>query len=106
MPVAVDDTPATPEDGPGDYGLVMPFLSVASQGGPHEDIAYVAGWEMGALDAELSLSHPPTLDRAIRCANARQADLIAMKHGYRAEIEPYDDQWCLLHLAPCQELLP
>lgn len=36
---------------PAEYDLVMPFVTVTSAGGPHDDDAYVAGFEMGALDA-------------------------------------------------------
>lgn len=81
-----------PEGGPdgqdGDVVLVMPFVTTTSKGGPHDDASYTAGWEMGALDAELE--HAPTLaiERVIHTSNAAQADLIAMRHGYRAQIEP------------------
>jgi hypothetical protein len=66
------------------YDLVMPFLPVRSKGGPHDDDAYVAGYEMGLLDAQLSRS---TFDqgRAIHGENREQADLIAMRHGYLGE---------------------
>src|SRR5688572_15583154 len=32
----------------------MPFVSVASNGGPHDDDSFVAGFEMGALHALLT----------------------------------------------------
>lgn len=66
------------------YDLVMPFLPVQSKGGPHDDNAYVAGYEMGLLDAQLSGS---IFDqgRAVHVENREQADLIAMHHGYVAE---------------------
>ena len=68
------------------YGLVMPFVTVASKGGPHDDASYVSGWAMGALDARLGavmrqMSHEET----VRDVDLPQADLIAMKHGYRIE---------------------
>lgn len=57
------------------YGLVMPFVSVASKGGPYDDDAYAAGWAMGALDAKLGAIMRP-------------------KHGYRLERSPSeDDEW-------------
>lgn len=68
--------------------LVMPFVTVLSKGGPHDDRSYTAGWEMGALYAELDHDHVVVRERLIHTDNAAQADLIAMKHGYRAEIEP------------------
>jgi hypothetical protein len=66
------------------YDLVMPFLPVQSNGGPHDDAAYVAGYEMGLLDAQLSQSHFDQ-GRAIHGENREQADLIAMRHGYLGE---------------------
>ena len=86
------------------YGLEMPFVSVASKGGPHEDGAYVAGWEMGALDVELRCLRPAVLDRTIRTDNAAQADLVAMKHGYRARTEPTEfEEWTYLRLESTAE---
>jgi hypothetical protein len=66
------------------YELVMPFLPVQSKGGPHDDAAYVAGYEMGLLDAQLGNSEYDQ-GRAIHGENREQADLIAMRHGYLAE---------------------
>lgn len=79
--------------------LVMPFVTIASKNGPHDDASYVAGWEMGALYAELEHSLTPQLNRVIHTSNAAQADLIAMHHGYIAEIEPTGhDGWSTLRL--------
>lgn len=77
------------------YGLVMPFVSVASKGGPYADDAYAAGWAMGALDTRLGavmrqMSHEET----VREVDVPQADLIAMRHGYRMEATPSEvDGW-------------
>lgn len=77
------------------YDLVMPFVTVTSKGGPHDDQSYVAGWEMGNLDAALEYATDRTVARSIRSENAAQADLLAMKHGYRCELTEYDDQWTI-----------
>ncbi|WP_136246209.1 hypothetical protein [Mycobacterium intracellulare] len=71
------------------YDLVMPFLPVQSKGGPYDDAAFVAGYEMGLLDAQLAGS---SFDqgRAIHVANRDQADLLAMRHGYVAEFSDED----------------
>jgi hypothetical protein len=67
-----------------EYGLVMPFLPVKSKGGPHDDDAYVAGYEMGLMSARLE----SVGDWVVNCAftihaeNAVQADLVAMRHGF------------------------
>jgi hypothetical protein len=75
------------------YDLVMPFVTVASKGGPHDDTAYVAGYEMGLLDAVLEHTSDLIVERTIHASNAPQADLLAMKHGYRCDLLPHDDQW-------------
>ena len=66
------------------HDLVMPFVTVASKGGPHEDDSYVAGYEMGLLDARLqSLGEwVESCTFTIQSANFDQADLIAMRHGF------------------------
>jgi hypothetical protein len=82
-----------------ELGLVMPFVSVTSKGGPHDDESYTAGWEMGALDAELAHARVVKNERLIHTANEAQADLIAMRYGYRAEITPTGtDGWSALLL--------
>lgn len=69
-------------DGAQGYDLVMPFVSVASKGGPYEDNAYCAGWAMGALDARLATLAPVSLSETVRTDDLDQADLVAMSHGY------------------------
>lgn len=81
-----------------DYGLEMPFLPVASRGGPHDDGAYVAGYEAGRLDALLAscaatMECPDSL--LLHEENADQADLIAMRHGFIAEVRLPRDGWVL-----------
>lgn len=95
-------TPATPHTtgatADGAPELVMPFVTVASTGGPHDDAGYAAGWEMGALDAELRHSRPADLRRTVHSANIPQADLVAMNHGYIATAQALDDTWSELYL--------
>lgn len=64
--------------------LVMPFVAVSSMGGPFDDAAYAAGWEMGSLDERLRMlvslgGDCPFL--SILRANLAQFELIAMRHG-------------------------
>lgn len=87
-----------------EYDLVMPFVTVTSKGGPHDDVAYVAGWEMGQLDYRLALAAfgghnvPPTV---LRRENLPQIQLIAMKHGLVDRIVEWDRDagWCESHSA-------
>lgn len=75
-----------PDDG--EYDLIMPFVTVQSKDGPHEDVSYVAGYEMGYLDAALdgSKKWAKTSAWTIHAENRAQADLIAMHHGYTLEV--------------------
>lgn len=66
------------------YDMVMPFLPVQSKGGPYEDGAFVAGYQMGLLDAQLS-GRSFDQGQAIYVENREQADLLAMRYGYTAE---------------------
>ncbi|MFV2172301.1 hypothetical protein ACFHW2_12045 [Actinomadura sp. LOL_016] len=67
------------------FDMVMPFVTVESKGGPHDDASYVAGYEMGRLDAVLEAG-PPRHETTIHTVSAKQADLLAMRHGYHASI--------------------
>lgn len=88
----------------GDYGLVMPFVVCQSQGGPFDDDAYVAGYEMGLLDAHLRHWEPEDLlaqgylDQTMRAENQPQIDLIAMKHGFTAQFDDAGDGWTYVTL--------
>lgn len=88
----------------GDEGLelTMPFVSVTSNGGPHDDESYACGFEMGSLDARLRvaafLGTKPERE-VIHTSNVEQTDLIAMKHGFKTSFyentysEHYDPNW-------------
>lgn len=83
-----------------DHGLVVPFTSLASSGGPYEDKAYAAGWEMGALMALLSLhrEHVHVHAQMIREQNREQAELIAAHNGYTVAFSAAGDGWLLVSL--------
>lgn len=82
------------------YGeMLMPFLPVQSKGGPHDDGAFVAGFEMGRLDGLLQAAEAqglalsdcvPDEGQNIHAENREQADLIAMRYGFIASFEEYD----------------
>jgi hypothetical protein len=74
-----------------EYALVMPFLPVQSKGGPHDDDAYTAGYEVGLLDALLGHAYTfGRVHRVLRTDNQKQADLLAMRHGWRATFHEQD----------------
>lgn len=83
------------DEGDAEYGLVMPFVSVASKGGPFDDVAFAAGYEMGLLDELLANSYTFGLvARTLRVENQEQADLIAMRHGWKARFAVVEsDEW-------------
>jgi len=85
------------------YRLVMPFVTVRSNGGPHDDASYVAGWEAATLDARCGLAARYDLGgfcAMVRADNVAQADLIAMKHGMVMTTEAGGvDGWEHLHFA-------
>ena len=68
-----------------DSTIAMPFVTVASKGGPHDDQAYTCGYEMGYLDATLdALSQAGTATSwqvTIHRVNLAQADLIGMQYN-------------------------
>jgi hypothetical protein len=77
------------------FAAVMPFVTVSSVGGQHDDDAYVAGWEMGALYSRLGVAAEAGAlpDAAVvQSNNAAQADLSAMRHGFTTVITVFEEQ--------------
>lgn len=74
------------------HGLVMPFVTVVSRGGPHDDASYCAGYEMGILDAVLSFGCNDE-PRNIRTESLEQADLLAFRHGYQMSADSDFGGW-------------
>ena len=70
-----------------EYDLVMPFVTVASKGGPHDDESYVAGYAMGLLDIYLKIGQIED-GVPVREDSLEQADLLAMR--YRMSVTPDD----------------
>ena len=80
-----------------EYGLVMPFVVVASKDGPYDDEAYVAGYEAGRLDALLEKWKDPLSDTVIpdmfHADNQPQIDLICMRYGLSVGFAESADGW-------------
>lgn len=76
-----------------EYEMVMPFVTVTSKGGPHDDDSYVAGYIMGTLDATLRVAATinATFEATIEDPNMPQVDLLAMQHGYTTTVVPIED---------------
>lgn len=74
--------------------FAMPFVVTSDNGGPFDVDAYTAGWEMGILAARLSAAvfHQLGLPHVtIMVDNVPQVDLLAMAHGCRAYVVPWDE---------------
>lgn len=68
------------------YELVLPFVCVASKGGPFDDDAFVAGYRLGMLDLELAMLNTLEFSSVAKVVDKRcldQVDLIAMHRGWR-----------------------
>jgi hypothetical protein len=77
-----------------EFSLLMPFVVCQSKGGPYDDEAYVAGYEAGLVDARLDSGVDAFMaDWLCHADNAPQLDLIAMRHGYKAEFRELGDGW-------------
>lgn len=83
-----------------EYALIMPFVVCQSHGGPYEDAAFCAGWEMGMLDEQMKrMERAVAVESTIRAASLPQADLVYMKHGFQITSTVYDDsgEWAFVH---------
>ena len=67
-----------------EFGLVMPFVVCASNGGPFDDAPYCAGFEAGMVDTILAALPVGInqMSRPVRTDNLPQIDLLAMQHGW------------------------
>lgn len=79
-----------------DWGLVMPFVVCASQGGPYHDDSFVGGYECGFIDALLT-SGQKRVQRLAHRASLPQIDLIAMKHNCSIHVQD-DGEWATVTL--------
>lgn len=86
-------SPDEAEDG-AEYSLVMPFVTVSSRGGPHDDVSYVAGFEAASINARLemaaSIGVAGTQWMPLHRSNAPQIDLIAMRYGFTVHREDFE----------------
>ena len=99
------DSPDMDDDeGPAGFGLVMPFVTVASKGGPHDDESYAAGYAMGMLDAHLS-GGSEGFEIIVHTESIPQADLLAMRFGY-VMTENTTDEWTTLSFVKVAEMGP
>lgn len=89
-----------------EFEIAMPFVTVASKGGPHDDGSYVHGYEMGKLDQLLTPGFEPRVEFTVHEANLPQADLIAMRQNYRMELVTASDGWVEVEFIQNGEIVP
>lgn len=81
--MSTEDLDQPQEDG---YELVVPFIVCQSKGGPHEDDAFVAGFQCGQIDQALKTGPAVMAVRIwfpmVRTDLREQLELIAMHRGY------------------------
>jgi hypothetical protein len=76
-----------------EHELERPFVTTTEHGGPHDDESYLCGFEMGQLDAILNIPHIQNYMMIFQTASVKQADLIAMHHNFKMEVESQEDEW-------------
>lgn len=76
----------------------VPFVAVESLGGPYDDEAFSAGFQLGMLNMGFFIDDfPDHFCMPMFRQSVRQADLIAMRHGWCTRVhEEVDDQWVIL----------
>lgn len=84
------------EDEEGSWELVMPFVVCASQGGPYDDEAFVAGIRLQQLWHRLEVGDPDVLSEYVPPELVPQLDLLAMHLGYTLTAEPHNEDWALV----------
>ena len=89
-----------------DEPLQVPLVATAEHGGIYDEASYLAGYECGMLDAYFTFivssqpaGAPAYVQQYVRGANVRQADLLAMRHGFAMDTTPLpyggDEGWVL-----------
>lgn len=74
--------------------LVLPFVCVASVGGPYADEAFAAGWQAGTIAAKLADRRIAVMTEMVRTPLVEQLDLVAMDAGYSTDtLDVLDDGW-------------
>lgn len=73
------------------WGLIMPFVCCATNGGAFEDHAFVAGVKYGALDRILDIEKPDEWQGYMPPELVGQCDLAAMHYGYTMTAEPWEE---------------
>lgn len=81
-------------DDDGEYQLLFPFVVCASEGGPYDDRAFVAGVRFGQiLEQARTLAPGRSMTWTVEPVLVPQLDLLAMHHDWRITTEPDSGEW-------------
>lgn len=85
-----------------EYGLVMPFVCTASNGGPFDDAAFVAGCQMQKVWSDVEALKPNGGVSTYTCTVDErliaQIDLVAMHFGWRTTLRGRADGWAFIDM--------
>jgi hypothetical protein len=81
-----------------DSAWAIPLVTTVSEGGPHDDESYVAGFEMGEMFASLGIIRPHHTERYVRTESLPMLDLLAMRFGYSYTASRSVDGWTWVEL--------
>ena len=76
-----------------EYNLLLPFLPVESKGGPYDDLAFCAGYDVGYLHAQMRLGEEGVITTQVRSALVEQLDLCAMESDWHMQNNGEEDDW-------------
>ena len=77
-----------------EYNLLLPFLPVESKGGPYDDLAFCAGYDVGYLHAQMRLGEDGVISTQVRSALVKQIDLCAMETDWHMRSDgDEEDDW-------------
>lgn len=90
--------------------LVVPFIVVESKGGPYDDQAFVAGYQVGEIDVRLAFANMAGAQTVkfpiVRRSLLAQLELHGMRYGFTSMEAseatshiPASDEWCSLTFA-------
>lgn len=92
------------------YELAVPFICCQSQGGPYDDEAFAAGFDLGQLDRQMLVGGLVAIECQVRGPSFRQLDLLAMHRGWvltmltGPNVDPDGEEWVPIELVPTMEI--
>lgn len=95
--------PSDPPAGAITYGLTMPAVVTKGNGGDLDGLAFICGWQVGALEAELRTCHQlgaTPRGHYVYPEIAPQLDLIAMENQFTLTLGDGVPDWRYVTFVP------